>query len=50
MIQNNSTTISEYIVSFPEEIRHRLHAIREAIQTAAPEAIEKISYAMPHLH
>lgn len=47
MIQNTATTISEYIAAFPVEIRNRLQAIRELIQDSAPQALEKISYAMP---
>lgn len=47
MIQNTATTISEYIATFPVEIRNRLQAIRELIQDSAPQALEKISYAMP---
>ena len=42
-----STTIDEYIAAFPEKIRERLHEIRKAIRSAAPEAQEKISYRMP---
>lgn len=40
-------TIDEYISSFPEDIQKILGEIRRAIQIAAPEAKEKISYAMP---
>jgi uncharacterized protein YdhG (YjbR/CyaY superfamily) len=40
-------TIDEYIVAQTEEIQPLLHKIREIIRTAAPGAIEKISYQMP---
>ncbi len=40
-------TIDEYIKAFPRDIRARLEALRAAIHEAAPEAQEKISYAMP---
>jgi len=36
-----------YILSFPEDIQQRLEIIRQTIREAAPDAIEKISYAMP---
>lgn len=40
-------SIDEYIADFPEETQVLLRQIREIISTAAPEATEKISYAMP---
>ena len=40
-------TIDEYIAAFPEDIQKILEDIRSTIQTAAPEATEKISYAIP---
>ncbi len=45
----NSTPISidQYIASFPENIQKILQEIRLTIQEAAPEANEKISYAIP---
>ncbi len=39
--------ISGYIASFPEDIRELLEMVRATIHAAAPEATEKISYAMP---
>ncbi len=49
MKENNLhfTDINEYIALFPDEIKIKLQSIRETIKTAAPEAIEKISYQMP---
>jgi len=40
-------TVDEYIASFPLDIQEILQQIRETIQAAAPEAVEKISYQMP---
>jgi uncharacterized protein YdhG (YjbR/CyaY superfamily) len=40
-------SIDEYIAAFPEDIQIILQQIRETIQAAAPDAIEKISYQMP---
>ena len=41
------SSIDQYIDAQAEEARPLLQQIRETIQTAAPEAIEKISYSMP---
>lgn len=41
------TSIDEYIAGFPAEIQEKLRAMRATIHAAAPEATEKISYAMP---
>ena len=45
----NSTpkTIDEYIAAFPQDVQEILKKIRSAIQSAAPQAEEKISYHMP---
>lgn len=40
-------TIDEYIADCPERVQGKLHELRNAIKTAAPEAFEKISYQMP---
>jgi uncharacterized protein YdhG (YjbR/CyaY superfamily) len=40
-------SVDEYIAAFPEDIQIILQQIRETIQAAAPDAIEKISYQMP---
>jgi uncharacterized protein YdhG (YjbR/CyaY superfamily) len=40
-------TIDEYIAGFPGEIQATLMKVRQTIHEAAPEAQEKISYAMP---
>ncbi len=39
--------IDEYIAAFPTETQILLEQIRRAIQEAAPDAEETISYAMP---
>jgi uncharacterized protein YdhG (YjbR/CyaY superfamily) len=40
-------TVDEYIAAFPPETQAILQTIRATIKSAAPEAIEKISYNMP---
>jgi uncharacterized protein YdhG (YjbR/CyaY superfamily) len=40
-------TIDEYIAAFPPNVQKKLKEIRSAIRTSAPEAEEKISYAIP---
>lgn len=47
MKNDKPENIDAYIAGFPEEVRNRLQQIRETIRKAAPEATEKISYAMP---
>ena len=39
--------IDAYILSSPEETRTRLEQLRDIIQKAAPDAVEKISWGMP---
>ena len=39
--------VDGYIAGFPLEIRERLLKIRNTIRSAAPGAVEKISYQMP---
>jgi uncharacterized protein YdhG (YjbR/CyaY superfamily) len=41
------SSVDEYILSQPLEIQTDLQALREVIQSAAPEATECISYGMP---
>ncbi|MHB1048634.1 MAG: iron chaperone [Bacteroidota bacterium] len=40
-------TIDEYIAAFPANVQKKLKEIRSAIRTSAPDAEEKISYAIP---
>ena len=42
-----SMTIDEYISTFPADIRAILEKVRQAVQKAAPEAAEAISYGIP---
>lgn len=37
----------EYIATFPEDVQAQLQVIRATIRAAAPDAEERISYAMP---
>ncbi|MBK8698624.1 MAG: DUF1801 domain-containing protein [Saprospiraceae bacterium] len=39
--------IDDYIGQFPDELQEILKLMRTTIQMAAPDATEKISYAMP---
>ena len=41
------TSIDHYISIFPKDVQAKLEELRATIQTAAPEATEKISYQMP---
>lgn len=45
--KTNFTTIDDYIATFPTATQTLLQQLRATIQTAAPEATEKISYQMP---
>ncbi|NTV45151.1 MAG: hypothetical protein HGB11_01180 [Chlorobiales bacterium] len=40
-------SIDQYIHGFPEPVQALLSELRTTIRTAAPQAIEKISYQMP---
>ena len=41
------TTIDEYIKTVPKDVQPVVRGIRRAIQKAAPDAVETISYQMP---
>lgn len=45
--RSTATTIDEYIAEFPPETQKLLEEMRAVIKTAAPEATETISYAIP---
>ncbi|MDT3738068.1 MAG: DUF1801 domain-containing protein [Candidatus Kapabacteria bacterium] len=47
MINTKQNSIDEYIAGFPEEIQVILNQVRTTIKKSAPDAVEKISYAMP---
>ena len=42
-----AATIDEYIAAFPPDVQQVLEQVRATIKKAAPEATEKISYAIP---
>jgi len=44
MAKTNFASIDEYIATFPEATQKKLEEMRAAIQAAAPDAREKISY------
>jgi len=41
------TTVDAYIANFPEEVQILLAQVRSTVKQAAPDAEERISYAMP---
>ena len=41
------TTIDEYISTFPDDTQAILEKMRQAIQKAAPDAMETMSYGIP---
>jgi uncharacterized protein YdhG (YjbR/CyaY superfamily) len=41
------TSVEDYLAALPEEPRAALEKLRKTISAAAPQATEKISYAMP---
>lgn len=47
MLANKPTNVDEYIAAFPDETQIALQQVRAAIQKAAPQATEVISYQMP---
>lgn len=44
---DNANNVEEYINGFPKTVQEILESIRATIKTAAPEAVESISYGMP---
>jgi len=50
MIQNEPTTIDEYIAQQPPQVRERLEQVRRAIREVAPQATERIGWRMPTFH
>ena len=47
MKAHQNTSVDEYIAAFPEEIKICLEQMRNIILSAAPEAVESISWQMP---
>ncbi len=45
--RSTATSIDEYIAEFSPEVQEALEEVRTVIGTAAPEATERISYAIP---
>src|SRR5579859_2415058 len=45
---NPVKNVDEYIAQAPQETRGKLQELRAAIQAAAPDAQERISYGMPY--
>lgn len=43
----HALNVEEYILQFPSETQNILHELRQLIKSAAPEAVESISYGMP---
>lgn len=40
-------TIDEYIAAYPENIQQLLNQVRDTLQAALPDALERISWRMP---
>ena len=47
MTKSDLTSVKAYIAAQPGPARGILRRVRQAIQTAAPKAVESISYGMP---
>jgi uncharacterized protein YdhG (YjbR/CyaY superfamily) len=47
MTQTAPHSIDEYIAAAPAEVQAVLQAVRETIRSAAPTAVERISYRIP---
>ena len=46
-MKNKSSSMDEYIATFPEDVQTILQQVRKTIKAAAPKAGEKISYGIP---
>ena len=46
-MNNQSTDIDGYLSTLPDDQRAALETLRRTISTAAPDAVESISYGMP---
>jgi uncharacterized protein YdhG (YjbR/CyaY superfamily) len=44
---NKMTSTEAFIAGYPEDVQKKLHEVRAAIQKAAPQAVEIISYGLP---
>lgn len=45
--RSKARTIDEYVAEFPADVQRKLRELRAVIAAEAPQATEKISYAMP---
>jgi uncharacterized protein YdhG (YjbR/CyaY superfamily) len=45
--RSTASSIDEYVAEFPAETRKVLEELRSLIRASAPEAMEKMSYAIP---
>ena len=50
MAATTPRTVDDYIAGVPAEVRPKLEELRAAIRSAAPDAVERISYGMPAYH
>ncbi len=48
MAKTDYKSVDEYIATHPEAVREILGQVRDAIRAAVPEAVEVISYQIPH--
>jgi uncharacterized protein YdhG (YjbR/CyaY superfamily) len=49
-MKSSPKTIDEYISGFPRDVQDNLEQVRAAVQKAAPQAKETISYKMPTIN
>ncbi len=47
-LMKQTSSVEEYISSYPTVVQKRLNAIRRIIKAAAPQAEESISYRIPY--
>ena len=45
--KSGSTSVDDYILSFPEHVQEKLTELRKVVKQAAPDAQERMSYRMP---
>ena len=46
-MENNINPIDAYIAQYPPQLQEKLLSLKDAIEQAAPDAQQKISYQMP---
>ncbi len=47
---SQAATVDDYIAQAPEDVQHKLQALRAAIKATVPGAQERMSYGMPYYH